>query len=136
MFRLDRWKVGALLGTWVGYWVALVGVSLGPGIVAAWRLTHQSGSRGSMFASVDNGRLLINVNDVAIASGVWHFNAAIATVLAWIAVPPLALWLLWLVSRPRREALPPPDAAMLSGSSDAVPIVNERRSADRVERRR
>lgn len=134
MFGLERWKAGGLLGTWVAYWVALVGATIGPGIIAAWRLTHRPGSRGSVSASVDNARLLIDVKDASITSGVWHFDASIAIVLAWIAIPPLALWLLWLVSRPRRHAPPPPDAAMLGGPSDE-PSMRARSSAERVERR-
>jgi hypothetical protein len=134
MFRLERWKAGALLGTWAAYWAALVGVTIGPGLLAAWRLTRQSGSHGNMSASVDGSRLLLNVNDVGGAGGVWTFNTSITAALAWIAGPPLVLWLVWLVSRPRRQVPPSADVAMLdAGRVPTAPDDSPR--PERVERR-
>ena len=134
MFRLERWRAGALLGTWAAYWAALVGVTIGPGLLAAWRLTHQPGSHGNMSASVDAGRLLLNVNDVGGAGNVWTFSTSITAALAWIAGPPLILWLIWLLSRPRRDVAPPADVAMLDAGR--VPVTrDEKPRPERVDRR-
>jgi hypothetical protein len=134
MFGLQRWKAGSLLATWIAYWVALVGVTIGPGLYKGWRLTRAPGSHGMVSASFDNGRLLFDVNDTAAAAGVWHFSTSLSTAIAWIAIPPLALWVLWLVSRPRRGVLSPADNAMLNegqltARGESVP---GRAPADRV----
>lgn len=137
MFGLQRWKAGSLLTAWVAYWVALIGVSIGPGLLKAWRLTRQPGSHGTMSASFDDGRLLLDVHDKAAASGAWTFNTSMATAIAWIAIPPLALWVLWLVSRPRRGSLSPADDPRLAAPQPEPPMpdaVSARRNGDRVER--
>lgn len=121
MFRLERWKAGALLGSWIVYWAALLGVTIGPGLLKAWRLTRQVGSHGSMSASIDGGKLLFIVNDTG-SAGVWSFSTSVATALAWIALPPLALWVLWLISRPRRDILQPSSEAPLALSRAAMPL--------------
>lgn len=113
MFGLQRWRAGSLLTAWIAYWVALVGVTVGPGLLRGWRLTRVPGSHGTMSASFDDGRLLFHVNDTAGAAGAWSFGTSLTTAIAWIAIPPLALWLLWLVSRPRRDALARSQVVML-----------------------
>jgi hypothetical protein len=115
MFGLQRWKAGTMLATWVAYWAALVGVTLGSGLLGAWRLTRTPGSHGTMSASFDNGKLLFTVND-AVGAGAWSFGTSVAAAVAWIAVPPLALWVLWLMSRPRRAAQQPAAPAMLGAA--------------------
>ena len=139
MFRLDRWKAGALLGTCVAYWVALVGVTIGPGLLKAWQLTRAAGSHGTMSASIDGEKLLFIVNDTGTA-GAWSFSTSVAAALAWIALPPLAIWVLWLISRPRRDTLPLRNAATLEMPRAAMPLPNgerdplQRPDAERAER--
>jgi hypothetical protein len=137
MFGLQRWKAGTLLATWVAYWAALVGVTIGSGLLKAWRLTRAPGSHGTMSASYDNGKLLFNVNEAA-GAGAWSFNTSVAAAVAWIAIPPLALWVLWLVSRPRRDALHAGNPAMLHAPQPVVTSsaeVSSRHVSERVERR-
>lgn len=131
MLGLQRWKPGTLLATWVAYWAALVGITIGPGLLMAWRLARQPGSHGTMSASFDNGRLLLHVNDAG--AGAWAFNTSLASAVAWIALPPLALWALWLISRPRRHGLPAADAPALPSSQPMMPMHNS--MPDHVERR-
>ena len=137
MLGLQRWKPGTLLATWIAYWAMLIGVTIGPGLLKAWRLTRAPGSHGRMSASLDNGRLLFDVNEAA-GAGAWAFHTSVAATVAWIAIPPLALWLLWLISRPRRDTFHQPDPAMLHApqSEAAVPDgASSRRATERVERR-
>ena len=137
MFGLQRWKPGTLLATWIAYWAVLVGVTIGPGLLKAFRLTRAPGSHGSMSASLDNGQLLFNVNEAA-GAGAWSFSTSVAAAVAWIAIPPLALWLLWLVSRPRRDAYRAADPAMLHAPQPAWRLPDEdssRHAAEQVERR-
>ena len=137
MFGLQRWKAGTLLAAWVAYWAALVGVTLGPGLVRAWRLTRTPGSHGTMSASFDNGRLLFNVND-ALGAGAWSFGTSVVAAVTWIAVPPLLLWTLWLMSRPRRAAhrgAPPPMLEAAPLGLTGRPGASSPEAAGRVERR-
>ena len=137
MFGLRRWKAGTLLATWVAYWTGLVGISLGPGLVKAWRLTRAPGSHGTVSASFDGGKLLFNVND-AVGAGAWSFGTSMAAAVAWIAIPPLALWVLWLMSRPRRDAHVAAAPAMLDAARRAMPLqvrAPAPRVPERVERR-
>ncbi|HEX5971412.1 MAG TPA: hypothetical protein VFY85_05765 [Gemmatimonadaceae bacterium] len=137
MFGLQRWKPGTLLATWVAYWAGLIGVSIGPGLFKAWRLTRAPGSHGTASASFDNGKLLFDVNDAA-GAGAWSFHTSMAAAIAWIAIPPLALWVLWMISRPRRDAHRVEDPAMLHAPQpvvSAVPGVPSRHQAERVEHR-
>jgi len=103
MMGLQRWKPGTLLATWLAYWAALIGVTIGPGLLRAWRLARAPGSRGTMSASFDNGRLLLDVHNAGSSAAGWTFSTSMWAAIAWIAIPPLALWVLWLVSRPRRD---------------------------------
>lgn len=138
MLGLQRWKPGTLLASWVAYWVALAGVTIGPGLLKAWRLARAPGSRGTMSASFDNGHLLFDVHDAGSKAGVWSFDTSMWAAIAWIAIPPLALWVLWLVSRPRREALAPAaDPALPAARVEATmrDMASTRAAAGRPEKR-
>jgi len=63
-----------------------------------------AGDRGRLTATVDGARLIFDVQDDA-GGGGWAFSSSLGTVLAWFAIPPLVLWLVWLSSRPRHRAL-------------------------------
>lgn len=133
MFQLQRWSAGALLGSWLAWWGALVGVSIGPGLLRALRLGREPGMHGSMSASFDRGHLQLIVQNAVDAAGSWTFDTSMSTALAWIAIPPLALWLLWLLGRPHRDALAAHSVPMLpdqdvGGAPSGRPIV------ERVER--
>ena len=137
MFGLQRWKAGTLLATWIAYWAVLVGVTVGPGLLRAFRLTRAPGSHGTVSASFDNGQLLFSVNE-ATGAGAWSFSTSVAAAVAWIAIPPLALWLLWVVSRPRRGGQRAADPPMLDAPQPAWRVPDEaspRHAPERVEHR-
>lgn len=134
MFRLERWPAGALLGSWVAWWAGLVGVTIGPGLLRALRLGRAPGMHGSMSASFDGGHLQLIVSNTLDPAGSWTFGTSMATALAWIAIPPLALWLLWLLARPHREALPAPSTPMLDAPASRATIADAA-TRERVERR-
>jgi LmbE family N-acetylglucosaminyl deacetylase len=134
MLGLQRWKAGTLLGAWIAYWVALIGVSIGPGLLEAWRLTRGPDPHLTMSASFDAGRLLLTVKNAVGTSGGWSLDASIANVLAWIAVPPLLLWVLWLVSRPRRGALPAGGAPLLDAPRPVMQEPQEKTGHAHVDR--
>jgi hypothetical protein len=103
MLSLRRWRPVHLFLSWLAYWATLAVVTMGPGLLAAWRATRRPGS-GTISASVDAGVATFNV----IRDGVttWTGSAGVASIVLWFVGPPVLLWAAWLVSRPRRAAAP------------------------------
>jgi len=133
MFRLERWSAAALFGTWVAWWAALIGVTIGPGLLRAIRVMRLPGTHGTASASFENSHLLFKVVDGAGPAGTWTFNTSFGTALAWIAVPPLVLWLLWIVSRPRRQSLAAPAASLIEAREPGQSAVQQRSNAAHVD---
>ena len=113
MFGLKRWSATQLFWSWCAYWVALGLVTIGPGLLAAWRVSRPGG-HGKVVAGLGNGTLNL---DVASRPGVdavaWSGTISLTTAALWIAVPPLVLWVLWLARRPRGGPPSPGVAALL-----------------------
>ena len=89
---LRRWSHRELLGSWVAYWIGLLAVIAAPAFLEWWRLQRSDG-RGTVSVVVDAGAV-----EMAL----------------WIAGPPLLVFALWLLARPRsggRAAAPAPPAA-------------------------
>ena len=104
-FSLSRWKARHLLGAWVLYWILLVAVKLGTGIVAALRVMNASDQHGNINLSMNDGVL----SSTVVGDGVhWTGSTSVLSLVLWLCGPPLLLWLLWLVTRrapsPAREA--------------------------------
>ena len=94
-----RWRPGHLLLAWIVYWLALVGVTLGPALALAWRLSRP-GMHGRVSAGFDDRMLHLTVENGL--RTVWTGAASVSTVALWLAGPPLLLWIVWLVLQPRR----------------------------------
>ena len=104
-FSLSRWKARHLLGAWAVYWIALVLVKLGSGLLAALRVMYGAQEHGNINVSMNDGTLSATV----VGDGVhWAGAASVMSIVLWLCGPPLLLWLLWLVTRraptPAREA--------------------------------
>lgn len=113
---LRRWKPKQLLLSWGAYWAGLIGVTMTPAIRATLRATRLPDGHGSINAGFDNGTLHYTV----IENGVQSLSTTgqLSTVLLWVLVPPLALWLLWLVTR---KPQPSPQEAIAQEASSALP---------------
>ena len=111
-----RWKPGQLLAGWAAYWAGLIGVTLGPAIGASWRATKLPEGHGSIEAGFTNGTVHFNV----IEDGVKTFagTTSITTALLWLALPPLVLWVAWLILRERPDARP---ESLPAGGAEALP---------------
>ena len=95
-FSLSRWRAKHLLGAWAVYWLALVLVQLGSGILAALRVLNGPEGHGSISVSMNDGTFVAKV----IGDGVqWTGSASLMSIVLWLCGPPLLLWLLWLVTR-------------------------------------
>jgi len=93
-----RWRPRHLFISWMVYWVALVCAGLGPAVPALWRATRP-GTRGEISANYGDGLLSLTVQQAGQTT--WSGSVSMLTAALWFAIPPLLLWVLWLVSRPR-----------------------------------
>ena len=93
---LTKWRAKHLLGAWAVYWIGLVLVKLGSGIVAALRVINGPEGHGRIDANMGDGVLTANVVGDAVH---WTSSASVTSIVLWLCGPPLLLWLLWLVTR-------------------------------------
>jgi hypothetical protein len=100
-----RWRPSTLFASWIVYWIVLGAVTLTPAIRAILRATQAGDGKGNVSISFGGGvlNLVVNVNGRAIYTGAVHF----ITLALLIGGPPLILYALWLMQRPRRA--PEPD---------------------------
>jgi hypothetical protein len=113
---IRRWNLRHLVRASAAYWAGLAAVSLAPFSIAVASLTNLSENRGSANATFgDAGLTLTALKDGAT---IYTATASLLQIALWIAAPPLALWIVWLVTRPSRA-----DAAALRAaqSLDALP---------------
>jgi hypothetical protein len=95
----NRWRPSHLLGAWVVYWLGLAAVSVRDVVSAGFRAT-QSG--GSITGGLSNSELGITVAQQAGETVKWA--VPVSAVSAWVVIPPMVLWAVWLVSRKRAAA--------------------------------
>lgn len=97
-FAPRRWGWRSLVGAWSAYWAGLAGVTLGPFALYVWKLAQIPGNRGTVSLTLgDDGVHLTALRDGAAA---WSGTVGLGTLALWVAVPPLAIWLIWLLLRP------------------------------------
>ena len=94
---LRRWRARHLLAAWSAYWAGLAAVTLAPAARALTRITGL-GEHGSASASFDDGVVQLTIASPGAPS--WVGAVPVGTLALWVAVPPLLLWLLWLLRRP------------------------------------
>jgi hypothetical protein len=134
---LRGWGAKHLLIAWSGYWLALGVATLEPALAALWRLSR-AGAHGQASAAVGDGllRLTITSTDGSAWTGAIHFSSLVL----WVVGPPLVLWLLWALSRPRRDVaanLPASDASpYLLNDAPPIPTSLERDEVPEARRRR
>jgi hypothetical protein len=136
---IRRWSLRHLVTASTAYWAALAAVALAPFTIALARLKDNHGSATGSFG--DAGVTLTALKDGAT---IYTGTASLLQIALWIAVPPLALCLVWLTMRPSRAdaaALPAspsldalPDAAR-AGWSDGPASSPSQRPVDRRETR-
>jgi hypothetical protein len=95
---LRDWSPRKLVIAWVGYWLALVVVGLGPAVPAIWRATHADKGQGNISFGFGSGgfNLVVSVG----GSEIWNGSISLLALALWIGVPPLVLWVAWLTQRP------------------------------------
>lgn len=99
---LHRWGPRGLFASWIAYWIILAAVKLGPAITAIWRATHTGPDQSSVSFNFNGA-----VFDLLVKTGgrtTWSGSAHLLVIAAWLAVPPLLLWLIWVTQRTRAES--------------------------------
>ena len=97
MSFLSRWRPYQLLLAWSAYWVVLLAATLGPAFPAILRATGAEGNHGEINASFSNTVVSFTVKEMGRVT--WSGSVHFLTAALWIALPPLALWVLWLRAR-------------------------------------
>jgi len=95
-FSISRWRPVHLFLSWLTYWVALLAVTLGPAIPPILRATAAN-AKGEIAANMGNGVLSMVVKESGRTT--WSGSTHLLTAALWLAVPPLVLWALWVMSR-------------------------------------
>jgi hypothetical protein len=115
------WGAKHLLIAWGTYWLALGVATLKPALGVLARISR-AGAHGQVSAGMQDGLLRLTITS---ADGpAWTGAIQLSSLVLWLFGPPLLLWLLWAVSRPRRPAaasLPASDAATMDASRNALP---------------
>ena len=129
---LRRWRPRHLLAAWGAYWAALVLVVLGEPARIAWRMSRTENA-GTAAAGSENGELFLRV--VETGGATWAGSVDATTAALAVFGPPLLLWLVWILARPRGGAAPlaaAPDPVRLH---DPVAGDLDRAAVERAARR-
>jgi hypothetical protein len=97
-FRRPR----AVFTSWIIYWICLFIVGLGPAAAAIWSATRGPDDHKSS-VNVSFGDGVFSVRVIKEGLDTYASSIHLLTAALWIAVPPLAIWLLWVVTSGRRE---------------------------------
>jgi hypothetical protein len=101
-YSIRQWRASHLLAVWTGYWSAIGAVLLAPALGAMVRVMTDPDGHATVSAGIGSG-----VATVVVKGGTASYSgsASVSTLLLWVAVPPLVLWLAWLLTRERPDPL-------------------------------
>jgi len=122
MLTLSHWRPANLFAAWGAYWAGLAAVTLTPAALAVLRATSSGAHPSSVNASLGDHGISITVMEAGRQTYVASAHVLPAALL--IAVPPLALFALWLWRRSRALAEVPestPPAALGVPAPDLAP---------------
>jgi hypothetical protein len=102
---LRRLRARDLFAAWAVYWLAL-SLRLTPLVSAIWRATHAGAGKGEVSFNLGDSVLSVAVK----VAGQTTYTASrhMLGLALLIAGPPLVLWLLWVVARPRTAEIAEP----------------------------
>jgi hypothetical protein len=97
---IRRLRPRQLYAAWGVWWLILL-ARLTPAFVAMWKAAHAGPGQGEFGLSFDNGilKLAVKLASQEIYAGSISFLA----LALLVAVPPLAMWLVWVSLRPAPE---------------------------------
>lgn len=132
-FDIRRWDVRHLIGASALYWTGLAAATLTPFARAVASVVRLGAGHGSASGSMQNDVLTISAirDNVVIYSG----SAHALDVALWLALPPLALWLVCLALRPQRGVAPAPSYEALPDAARNGYAATPTRTGAAAERR-
>jgi hypothetical protein len=101
-FSPRNWGTKQLLLSWCAYWLVLGAATLKPALAILARVSG-AGAHGDAGLSYGDGLIKLTVHS-ADSGAVWTGAIHFTSLILWLFGPPLLLWLLWAVTRPRRDA--------------------------------
>src|SRR5436189_5434050 len=99
MGRLARFST--LIASWSLYWLLLIGVKAGPAIAAILRATRGAGPQGSNSVNLSYGDGGFTLTATRLGETLYQGSISTLSLVLWIGVPPLLLWVAWAVLRKR-----------------------------------
>jgi hypothetical protein len=93
------WRPRNLFYAWCAYWLALVVVTLSPAIAAGWRFSRQQQAHGDAGLSLNDGVIAAHIAEAG--HTLWSGSISVLSLVLLVAIPPLVLWLIWLVGASR-----------------------------------
>lgn len=96
---LPEWRARHLWTAWIAYWVIAFLAWIVPAIPLLWRI-FKAGAHGTVSLSANDG-----VVSATVTSGaqVWVRSLSYGALTLLLVIPPLLLWLAWVIARPRRR---------------------------------
>lgn len=95
---LSEWRPRHLFGAWVGYWIVALLIGIAPALPMLWRLAN-SGVHGKVIGAAGDGVVSLTI---ATGTQLWARTLSFGALTLLVVVPPLLLWLAWVIARPRR----------------------------------
>lgn len=96
---LGRWRPRYLLLAWTAYWTGLALGTMWPAIAAGWRMAGQPNGHGSVSGGIADG--IVSATITNSGKTVWAGSISLLTLSLLVTIPPLLLWLAWLVGSSR-----------------------------------
>ena len=107
----------------VAYWIVLAVLKLGGAILAAWWVARLAPGHGSISASLED--TVLSLRMVQDGGTIWSGRTSLATLIGWVAGPPLLLALTWRWARDvdvAGEVAPHPVSA---AHPEAAPLLSQ-----------
>lgn len=97
-----RWRWRHLFSAWLAYWAGLVVVVLWEPLTVARRLARLPDNQASIAVEFKNTVFSAVFAERGVT--VWSGTATLLEIVLWIAGPPLLLWVIWAMSRPKARS--------------------------------
>ena len=115
-FSLRHWGPRQLLLSWGAYWIALGLTTLRPALALLARL-GRAGAHGQASAGWGDGLVTLTITNGD--GSAWAGAIRLSSLVLWLFGPPLLLWIVWAVTRPRRDGATSDEVA--AGRSGVAP---------------
>jgi hypothetical protein len=123
LFSLSKWRLSHLLFSWAAYWIALIVIKLGPAIAAARVATQSPGNNTSSVNLNWGTEAGITASVIHHGDTLWAGATTLPAVIGWAVLPPLVLWVVWLLVSSAQRARERQATELLSeGAARDLPI--------------